>query len=147
MMTRNLLPKISLAREISLSQHQSWDGINQRQVFIHTKKDASFEGDWNPIEESHSSIFFKLLPIRWLIDCYMHATSEAIVENGGHPITECEFKTYIGLWILMATCCGWSKTKYLDSTPYHPCANPVPFHFSQIISKTFNNITSELQFT
>ncbi len=40
------------------------------------------------------------------------------------------------------------KGKFWDTKPYHHCANPVPFKFSQIMSKTCsNNINLEFWFT
>ena len=53
---------------------KGWDGINQCEVVIQTKKDASFQGDWTPVGISWSEIFFNLFPAVWLFDCCMKAT-------------------------------------------------------------------------
>ncbi len=127
---------LPLMTNLHSGQMWEWDAIDQRQVIIQTKNDTSFEGNWNPIGEFYSSIFLKLFPSWWLFHCCIYENLEAIVKNGGYPIIKGEFKTYIGLWLLMATCCGWSKARFWDNTPYHPCANLVPFQFLQIMSKT-----------
>ncbi len=87
---------------------------------------------------------FKLLPTSWLFDLCMYATPD----TRGRAISEGEFIWYIGLWILMATCCGWSKAKFWDCSVDNPCTNPMPYQCSQFFAKIcINQITYQLCWT
>ncbi len=139
---------IPLQTNLYPGQTWGWDGIDQRELVIQTKKDASFEGDWMPVGKKWSEIFFKLFPAVWLFDCCMKATSDAIVASGGQALDKGEFVRFIGLWLLMSTCCGWTREHFWDTTPFNARSNPCPFHFTPLMTRhRFNQINSELRFT
>ncbi len=138
---------IPLQTNLFPGQTWGWDGIDQREVIIQTKN-ASFQGDWMPVGLSWSEIFFKLFLAVWLFDCCMKATSDAIVESGGQALQKGKFVRFMGLWLLMSTCCGWMQEDFWDAKPFNVRSNPCPYHFASLMTHhRFNQINSELWIT
>ena len=140
--------QVPITTNLYPGQTWGWDGIDQQELVIQTKKDASFQNDWSPHGKLWVDIVFKLFPAAWLFDCCMKATSTAIVYIGNQALNQGELIWYLGLWLLMVTCSGWSKADFWDKKPYNPRSNPCPYQFSLLMNKTrFDEITSELRFT
>ncbi len=49
--------EIPLTTNLQPGQSWGWDGIDEREVVVQTKKDASLENDWTPVGKSWLEFF------------------------------------------------------------------------------------------
>ncbi len=134
----------------NLNEGQSWgfDFIDQRAITGVVDQSPMFQGGWNPKKKSMVDIFVKLLPWDFFLSTIIAHTSNALVLEKMSPLTDGEFLRYIGLWFLMATVSGFSRTDYWSTENFDEKTNPRPFHFAPLMSKRrFDAITRELRFT
>ncbi len=84
----------------------------------------------------------------FFFDTIIQETSNALVAEKLSPLTEGKFLQFIGLWFLMATVSGFSRSDYWSTKEFDERKNPRPFNFSTTMSKQrFDTINRELRFT
>ncbi len=82
------------------------------------------------------------------MDVIREQTLSALVDEHLPPLTESEFLCYIGIWILMSTCSGWSQSDFWSTKDYDERTNACPYNLTDKMSKKrFDEITRELRFT
>ena len=111
MMTINRLLRIP-QEQVTFScifDSQSWgyNGIDQRATSVPVNQEPGFQGGWNPAK-SLLKVFKKMVPYKFSVDVVIEQTSCALVEQCLPPLTEGEFLRYIGIWLLVSNCSGWS---------------------------------------
>ena len=110
-------------------QKWGWNGFDQRR--INTPHDAkpSFHDGWTPLGKTWLDIFLLLFPVVWLRDVLLYQTSAALMEEGNPPLTFGELIRYIGLWLLMATCSGWTLDDFFSTKKRDERHRPCPYNF------------------
>ncbi len=93
-------------------------------------------------------IIFKLFPPVWSIDVCMKATSNAIVDQGGHAFEDVRLCCdWVSIY-LMASCIGWSEANFWSPKPFNGHINSWPFKFTGLMTKhCLDQITSMFWFT
>lgn len=59
----------------------------------------------------------------------MEQASSSVVVQCLPPLTAGEFQCYIGIWILVLSCSGWSQNDFWSSREYYQKINACPFNF------------------
>jgi hypothetical protein len=130
------------------TQTWGWNGVDERRIVCPNDVDPGFNGSWSPLRKSLMDIFLMFLPHVWLFNVCMKHTSDALEKQRMQPLHRQEFLRYIGLWLLMSTCIGWTREQFFDTGLRDPEGNSAPYDLGQYMSKNrFNCITRELRFT
>ena len=129
-------------------QTWEWDGIDRMTSAYPDKPDASFKKGWSPRDKSYMEIFLHCLPMKWMEDVLLVATSAAMVVGGSAPLRWGEMIRYIGLWLLMSTCQGWTREDFWSQRPFDEQDDPCPYRLGAYMSRArFDAITKHLTFT
>jgi len=129
-------------------QRWGWSGIDQRRTTTSSDQQAGFHNEWSPKGKSWLDIFLHLFPLVWMKNVLLKKTSDALKDDGQDELTFGELLRYIGLWLLMATCSGWTHDDYWSPEPFDEKHRPCPYNFRAYMSRSrFEAITRELRFT
>ncbi len=115
---------------------------------VPVKQEPSFQGGWKLAKKSLLQVFKKMVPYKFYMDVILEQTSSCLVDEHLPHLTEGEFQQYIGVWLLVSTCSGWSQYDFWSTKEYNRKTNACPYNFKDKMSKKrFDEITRELQFT
>ncbi len=76
---------------------------------VPVKQEPSFQGGWKLAKKSLLQVFKKMVPYKFYMDVILEQTSSCLVDEHLPHLTEGEFQQYIGVWLLVSTCSGWSQ--------------------------------------
>ena len=115
---------------------QLWgcDRIDGQAAAAPSKEQPSFKDGWKPQGKTYLKVFMHLFPITWLQEVLLPTTSQATENNNSSPLGWGELLRFIGLWLLMSTCSGWTNNDFWNAAPYGPHESPCPYRFNGYMS-------------
>ena len=113
----------------ALNEGQSWgwDGIDRRRTGGGVDSNPTFHDRWTPKGKTFLEVFLKCIPFRFFIDKIMKGTLDTLVKKNAAPLEQGEFLRYIGLWLLMSTCMGWTRRDFWSLRPFNQESAACPY--------------------
>ncbi len=70
----------------------------------------------------------KMLPYDYYLGAVVKSTSKALKDLKQDPLKEEDFLCYIGMWLLMSACSGWSRKDFWLSKPFDEKIQACPYN-------------------
>ena len=140
------MPNHAQQNECEFSDQWGHEGICFRRQIGAANRGASLRHHERHLKLTKLQLFEILFPMKWVKECLIPGTSEAL--GDGEALGYAEFLQFLGIWMHISTTVGFQRRDFWSSSSSNSSDRDTPFKFNAVMPKhRFEAILSALTYT